>query len=406
MKFTNLTEDEYAQFVNERPSHFTQSVQRYQADSNTYLVGVKDDEGNVIAACLLTASRTLKFFKYFYTQRGPVMDFQNTALVHFFFKNLTKYLKKLGGLYVRVDPYVVLNKRTADGEIVTSYDHRAWFNTMEQLGYTHQGYTTGIPKVSQVRWLSVLDMQGKAPDQILKEMDYQTRRNIKKTYEMGVKVRTLSIDETDRFYKLNQMAEEKHNFTFRNFEFFKNIQRIYGDNITLKLAYIDLNEYKQELTTKLANLENDYQEIQEKLAESPNSKKNKTKATQLTQQLQSTQRKLDDTDALIASDGPILDLAAAVFIFNHYEMYYLSSGSNPKYNAYMGAYRLQWEMMNFAKERNIDRYNFYGITGVFNETADDYGVQQFKKGFNAHVEEYVGDFIKPLRPLLYRLVNR
>ena len=37
------------------------------------------------------------------------------------------------------------------------------------------------------------------------------------------------------------------------------------------------------------------------------------------------------------------------------------------------------EMIKFAKEHNIDRYNFYGITGDFSENAEDYGVQQFKK---------------------------
>ena len=56
-------------------------------------------------------------------------------------------------------------------------------------------------------------------------------------------------------------------------------------------------------------------------------------------------------------------------------MYYLSSGSNPKYNAY-GAYRLQWDMIQFAKEHNIDRYNFYGVTGDFSENAEDAGVQK------------------------------
>lgn len=33
----------------------------------------------------------------------------------------------------------------------------------------------------------------------------------------------------------------------------------------------------------------------------------------------------------------------------------------------MGAYRLQWDMIKFAKEHNVDRYNFYGITGDFSE---------------------------------------
>lgn len=99
----------------------------------------------------------------------------------------------------------------------------------------------------------------------------------------------------------------------------------------------------------------------------------------------------------------MLNLASALFIYNEHEVYYLSSGSNPKYNAYMGAYHLQWEMIKFAKAHHIDRYNFYGITGDFSESSEDYGVQQFKKGFNAHVEEYIGDFIKPIKPMLYKL---
>ncbi|MGU3218612.1 peptidoglycan bridge formation glycyltransferase FemA/FemB family protein [Staphylococcus aureus] len=48
---------------------------------------------------------------------------------------------------------------------------------------------------SQIRWLSVLDLKDKTEDQLLKEMDYQTRRNIK-TYDIGVKTKTLTIDET------------------------------------------------------------------------------------------------------------------------------------------------------------------------------------------------------------------
>ncbi len=40
-------------------------------------------------------------------------------------------------------------------------------------------------------------------------------------------------------------------------------------------------------------------------------------------------------------DGSILDLAAAIYIYNDYKLYYLSSSSNLTYNAYMGAYKLQ-----------------------------------------------------------------
>lgn len=366
-------------------------------------MGVKDGQEDVIAACLLTEARSLKFFKYFYTHRGPVMDFNNLVLVRFFFKSLTAYLKKHNCLYVLVDPYVLENLRQPNGEIIESFDNRALIKTMEELGYKHQGYTVGYDTMSQIRWLSVLNLKDKSEDQLLKEMDYQTRRNIKKTYEMGVKVKTLPIEETNTFFELFKMAEEKHGFKFREEPYFVEMQKTYEDHAMLKLAYIDLQDYLDTLQTKHQNLNQQLKDVEKTLEENPNSKKNKTKHTQVKQQFDSNARKIRQTKEKIAEEGQVLHLAAALYIYNDHEVYYLSSGSNPKYNAYMGAYRLQWDMIQFAKEHNIDRYNFYGVTGDFSENAEDAGVQKFKEGFNAKIYEYIGDFIKPIKPLFYKV---
>ncbi|MCG1449526.1 aminoacyltransferase [Staphylococcus epidermidis] len=407
MKFVNLTSEEFEQFTSENFSHYTQYSIHYNNRSKTkgdvHLVGVKDDQEDVIAACLLTEARSLKFFKYFYTHRGPVMDFNNLVLVRFFFKSLTAYLKKHNCLYVLVDPYVLENLRQPNGEIIESFDNRALIKTMEELGYKHQGYTVGYDTMSQIRWLSVLNLKDKSEDQLLKEMDYQTRRNIKKTYEMGVKVKTLPIEETDTFFELFKMAEEKHGFKFREEPYFVEMQKTYEDHAMLKLAYIDLQDYLDTLQTKHQNLNQQLKDVEKTLEENPNSKKNKTKHTQVKQQFDSNARKITQTKEKIAQEGQILNLAAALYIYNDHEVYYLSSGSNPKYNAYMGAYRLQWDMIQFAKEHNIDRYNFYGVTGDFSENAEDAGVQKFKEGFNAKIYEYIGDFIKPIKPLFYKV---
>lgn len=406
MKFVNLTPEEFEKFSSENFSHYTQSRIHYdnrnEMKHDVHIVGVKDEEGNVIAGTLMTEARALKIYKYFYTHRGPVMDYSNIKLVHFFFKSLTDYLKKHNCLFVLVDPYILENLRNADGEILESYDNRAVIKTLEDLGYKHQGWSVGYSTMSQIRWLSVLDLKDKSEDQLLKEMDYQTRRNIKKTYEMGVKVRTLPMEETDTFFELFQMAEEKHGFKFRDKPYFYEMQKMYQDHAMLKLAYIDLKDYLSTLQQKHDDLTKQLADVDEALKESPNSKKNKNKKTQVEQQLNSNERKLNETKEKIAAEGEVLNLAAALYIYNDHEVYYLSSGSNPKYNAYMGAYRLQWEMIKFAKEHNINRYNFYGITGDFSEDAEDYGVQQFKKGFNANVYEYIGDFIKPIKPFAYR----
>ncbi|UXS75752.1 aminoacyltransferase [Staphylococcus chromogenes] len=410
MQFVTLTTEEFETFTRNHFSHYTQSVPHLkfrQQQGVAHLVGVKDEAQNVIAACLLTEARSLKFFKYFYTQRGPVMDFNNTSLVKFFFEQLTAYLKRHRCLYVLTDPYLIENVRNAKGEIIEARDNTAMKKVMASLGYVHQGYSVGYSATSQIRWHSVLDLKNKTEDQLLKEMNYQTRRNIKKTYEMGVQVKTLPYEETDRFFKLFRMAEEKHGFKFRDLPYFEQLQHIYGEHIMLKLAYIDLEQLKQTYQQRLNVLREQMAQVEATLAENSNSKKTKTKHQQLLQQITSQEKKVKETTERIQSEGTILDLAAAVYIiYNDHEVYYLSSGSNPRYNAYMGAYRLQWKMIQFAKQHDIDCYNFYGITGDFTEKAEDDGVQRFKEGFNAHVNEYIGDFVKPMKPFWYRIYQR
>lgn len=99
-----------------------------------HIVGVKEN-GNVVAACLLTDARIFKVFKYFYTHRGPVMDFTNLALVEFFFKKLTHYVSMRRGVFILVDPYVLENIRSADGEIIEHFNNKQWFKVMNKLGY-------------------------------------------------------------------------------------------------------------------------------------------------------------------------------------------------------------------------------------------------------------------------------
>ncbi|HCZ3133818.1 TPA: peptidoglycan bridge formation glycyltransferase FemA/FemB family protein, partial [Staphylococcus aureus] len=89
MYFCELDVEEFNLYVDKNFSHYTQSIQNYNflnsVEKTAYLLGVKDDKNQVLAACLLHKSRALKFFNYFYTHRGPVMDYNNLTLVEFFF---------------------------------------------------------------------------------------------------------------------------------------------------------------------------------------------------------------------------------------------------------------------------------------------------------------------------------
>ncbi|GGB02427.1 aminoacyltransferase [Macrococcus hajekii] len=408
MIFCELNPDEYEWFVNEHFSHYTQSRVHYDyraKKSEVYLVGVKEN-GQLLAACLLTGARAMKLFTYFYSHRGPVMDYNNRELVQFFYTELNRFLKQKKGLFVRVDPHIIVNHRNHDGEVIEHHDLSDFINQMESLGYHHQGFPEGYSMDTQARFLSVLQLEGKSEEQLLKEMEYKTRRNINKTLEMGVQLRDLSIDETDKFFRLFQIAENKHGFTFRDYDYFVRMQKTYGNQCRLVLSYIDLNDYLSRLNDDLKEKTVMLDEASEQLKENPDYRKLKNKVKELEKTVANLNSKIKETEQLKSAEGDILELASALYIHNAHELYYLSSGSNPKYNQFMGPYNMMWQMIQYAKSLGVKTYNFYGVSGIFTEDAPDYGVLKFKKGFNAVVEEYVGDFDKPLRPVLYKLYSK
>ncbi|WP_336878032.1 aminoacyltransferase [Staphylococcus nepalensis] len=408
MKFTNLTAKEFGAFVDHMPnSHFTQMVGNYELKiaegTETHLVGVKDNNNEVVAACLLTAVPVMKLFKYFYTNRGPVIDFENKELVHYFFNELSKYVKKYNALYLRVDPYVAYQYRNHDGEVLENAGHDWLFDKMKQLGYKHQGFLTGFDPIIQIRFHSVLDLKDKTAKDVLNNMDSLRKRNTKKVQKNGVKVRFLNEDELPIFRSFMEDTSETKDFDDREDSFYYNRLKYYKGRVLVPLAYMDFDEYIEELKSEREVLSKDINKALKDIEKRPENKKAYNKKENLEKQLIANQQKIDEAKALQETHGNELPISAAFFIVNPYEVVYYAGGTSNEFRHFAGSYAIQWKMINYAIDHHIDRYNFYGISGDFSEDAEDAGVVKFKKGFNANVVEYVGDFIKPINKPMYKI---
>lgn len=60
-------------------------------------------------------------------------------------------------------------------------------------------------------------------------------------------------------------------------------------------------------------------------------------------------------------------------------------------------------MIQEALKLGYKKYNFYGISGEFDEENENYGVYKFKRGFPGQVEELIGDFVLPTRKIWYQI---
>ena len=129
------------------------------------------------------------------------------------------------------------------------------------------------------------------------------------------------------------------------------------------------------------------------------------KKDNLEQQLKANKQKIEEAEYLKQEHGNELPISAGYFVINPFEVVYYAGGTSNRYRHFAGSYAVQWKMINYALEHGISRYNFYGISGDFSEEAEDVGVIKFKKGYNAEVIEYVGDFIKPINKPMYKIYN-
>lgn len=408
MKFTELTVKEYDNFVQNPAleSHYFQVKEniatREEDGFQVVLLGLKDDDNQVIAASLFSKIPTMGSYVY-YSNRGPVMDYNDLGLVDFYLRELETYLQQHNCLYVKMDPYWIYQIYDKDiNPLPDSEKNDALVNLFKSHKYIHHGFTTKYDTSSQVRWMGVLNLDGETPATLKKQFDSQRKRNINKAINYGVKVRLLSRDEFDIFLELYRETEARTGFVSKTDEYFYNFIDNYGDKALIPLAYIDLDEYINQTQEAI----NEKETRRDQMMQNENkSDKQLKKIAEIDRQIEHDKKELLEASELRQTDGAILNLAAGVYFANAYEVNYFSGGSSEKYNQYMGPYMMHWYMMNYCFDHGYGRYNFYGLSGDFTENSEDYGVYRFKRGFNVQIEELIGDFYKPIKKTKYWLFN-
>ena len=116
-------------------------------------------------------------------------------------------------------------------------------------------------------------------------------------------------------------------------------------------------------------------------------------------------KRIAESKETIEKNGSnIITLSGSMFMLIKPEVIYLSSGNYEEYMKYNSQYLIQWELIKYGIENGFKKHNFYGIPANINEHPKDYGIYEFKRGFNGYVEELIGEFELPIT-WHYKLMN-
>lgn len=401
MNFVEINQLEYEDWLQKFPNrNFLQSgyegaKMQHDGWDVKYYRAKKD---NQVFVCFMICIRPLlKFFRYAYIPRGVL--FEDVNGMSDFWSSLKKLLRKMNIVYLETDPYIILQERDKDGSIVEGGKNNFHIvDLYKQSGFEQLPLKHGYDPLKQCRWMSVLDLKDKDEKMLLDAMSTHTRADVRLAQRNHVKVRKLAYDELYILKDIVEKTSERRNFEASSLDYFQDEYKYFKEHAFALYAYLDLDEY-------VDNLQADKQQVEaekEKVA-LKNTSRTQKKIHLLDERLVSLTKKISKANEWQKEYGNTLPLAGSMFIHYGNEIVYLVSGSLQEFQQYRGPYAIQWHAIKEALKQGCSYYNFYGISGCFEPDQEGYGVFAFKRGFNADVVELIGNFILPIRPLVYKL---
>ncbi len=400
MQFLEITEKEYTIFWENHPCKtFLSSpkISKLRKESlwDTYYVGVKEKEKLVAATMLLSHKRHFGVYE-FYSPRGFLLDYQNKPLLDYFVEELKKYIGNKKGYVLRIDPYLILKQRDIDGNVVEAgIDNSKVVDNLLSLGFKK----VPVENKEQVGWMFSLDLEGKSEEQILKEMKPNTRNTIRKAEKIGIDMREISYEELDEFYNIMEETSKRKGFSNRKLSYYQKMYELFHKDEEVKffITSLDLKKY-------ITNLENERSEKEEKLSSLGEAKYNDGQRKNLENEVTSIDKRIKEAkDIMTTTSKEKINLSGSMFMLIQPEVIYLSSGNYEEYMKFNSQYLIQWELIKYGIKHGFKKHNFYGIPEDINTHPKDYGIYEFKRGFNGYVEELIGEFELPIKPQYYLL---
>ena len=316
-------------------------------------------DGDTLAGAALVLYRQLPKVKRFlaYLPEGPVIDWTSDHLSDWL-APMTRHLAGKGAFGVRMGPPVVTHRWTADavkkgiaddsvrtlGDVPPAERSQVGASVVSQLrelGWRPQSVEGGFA-AGQPQYNFQIPLAGRTEDDVLKGMNQQWRRNIKKADKQGVEVTSSSTaEDLKAFHDLYVHTAERDHFTPRPLSYFQ---------------------------TMFAALR----------AEEP------------------------DRIVLYTArhEGDLVAATILVRVGGH--TWYSYGASSTEKREVRGSNAAQWAMISDSLGSGADVYDLRGITDTLDPDDPHVGLIQFKVGTGGEAVEYAGEWDLPLNSLIYK----
>ena len=397
MRIVELQAEQFKEFEHGFPYRNFYQTEEYgmlmnRHKFNDYYLGLEDDAGKIIAATLILVRRGTFGFKWGYCPRGYLINFKDNDLVRTFTSLLVEFLKKRNFMYITIDPILIYKSRDNHGNIVPGVDNAKIYENLVSLGYEHTGFNLNFENIKP-RWNAVATFEDS--DNIFLKFNKEIRNKIRKAIGLGVEIYEGTPESIRQFY---EFVEEKHT---RKFNYYLDMYEIFGKENMFDIYLANLNTAKFVEKAKESYEEEEVinNDINEELLNNVNFnfRNNILKRKEHSDRLLNNYRQniIKATNLFKQYPSGKIIGGCAVIKYNK-EIFFLIFGYDKDYRAYCSTHLMLYQVMEKYHKEGYNKFNLNGISGDFDHDTGLSGLTKFKLGFNAHIEEYIGEFTLPI----------
>jgi len=394
----NLEKDEFNSFVNDKVGgSFTQNFAWAKFKENnggikTYLVGMEDDKGRLVAVSMLLYAYKRKI-KNVYAPSGPVLDYGNREIVKAFFDYLTDFVKKLGAEVLEIEPAYVIREYNKKLEVINEYDDNIVKN-LESVGFGHLGYVGQVAGY-QLRYTSIIDLT-KTEEELVNGFAKDKKKLLNRNEKyFNIKVEDAELEDLVYLEKFRRQLSEKKDFKLESNNYYRECYEVFKEHEDARIikAVINFKEIEKTISEELKSLK-------EELKTSKKTKDVENVINSLEQKLVEIadfSKKHENESGIIVGIGLIVYVGKrATYIYEHTDKE-------------LGNFGIPTIMLNElildSKNRGCVEFDMLGLPNPNYKNNKNYSITEFKISFGGNIIEYVGVFIKPVKKVKFFVKN-
>jgi lipid II:glycine glycyltransferase (peptidoglycan interpeptide bridge formation enzyme) len=362
LRLSTISREEHLAYINSLPSASHMQLPGWggvKAEWRPESIGWFDDDNRLVGVGLVLYRQLPRLKRFLaYLPEGPVINWFDPHLDRWL-QPMLAHLKAQGAFSVKMGPPVVIRrwqaetikqaiaggsaKRLHDVE-ASEYEPRAFevVDRLRKMGWQqNEDEDSGGFSAGQPRYVFQVPLAGRTPEDVLRGMNQQWRRNIKKSEKSGVQVFLGKFEDLPYFHELYKITGERDHFIPRPLSYFQGMWKALNSETpdTMRLY-------------------------------------------------------------LAVHDGDVLAATTMLRVGGHVWYSYGASANHKREVQPSNA--IQWQMIRDAHAMGAHVYDLRGIGDILDESNHLFGLIRFKVGTGGSAAEYIGEWDFPLSKVLQK----